>query len=598
LRGFDEYDAWQSSGVSGQGARSFYYPEQSQECNDCHMPLVRSDDQGNIDGFVHSHRFPAANTAVPFANRDDEQLRVTREFLQNGILTVDIFAATELEARTGPGRDGPSGAGREGEENAPSAAEEKDDWPVAASLLPDSVHGGAAPPASRARTASPLSPPPVAPLDRAAPYLQEGKAYRIDVVPRTRKIGHFFPGGTVDAFDVWLELKVEDADGDVLFWSGFVEDEGRGPLDRGAHRYGALLIDAHGNEINKRNAWAARAVVYARLIPPGAADVGRFRIAIPVGTRSPVTLTARMNYRKFSWWNTQFAYAGIRDPEAGSFELSPHYDDGPYVFTGDTASVSGVLKEIPILPIIVIAEDRVTLPLAAAGTAATPPAPQPFDRERFNDYGIGMFRQGDLSAAAAAFRTVTELAPDYADGFVNVARVLVREGNHDAAVPMLERALQIDPDLASAHYFTALALKARGRYDEALAHLRDAAARYPRDVVVRNQIGRVLFLQRRHDEAIEEFRQVLRVDPEDLTAHYNMMLTFRALGDADNERVHEALYTRFKADEAAQAITGPYRRRHPEDNLERQPIHEHENRYRPQAAKQQPGAGAVAGGAP
>jgi hypothetical protein len=37
--------------------------------------------------------------------------------------------------------------------------------------------------------------------------------------------------------------------------------------------------------------------------------------------------------------------------------------------------------------------------------------------------------------------------------------------------------------------------------------------------------------------------------------------------------------TRFdifgKADEAAQTITGPYRRAHPEDNNERQAIHEH-----------------------
>jgi len=32
---------------------------------------------------------------------------------------------------------------------------------------------------------------------------------------------------------------------------------------------------------------------------------------------------------------------------------------------------------------------------------------------------------------------------------------------------------------------------------------------------------------------------------------------------------------RFKADEAAQTLTGPYRRNHPDDNLERQPIHEH-----------------------
>jgi len=40
VRGFNEYDNWQASGVSGQGARSFYYPATPMMCADCHMPLV------------------------------------------------------------------------------------------------------------------------------------------------------------------------------------------------------------------------------------------------------------------------------------------------------------------------------------------------------------------------------------------------------------------------------------------------------------------------------------------------------------------------------------------------------------------------------
>ena len=75
IRGFNEYDNWQASGVSGQGARSFYYPETPLTCNDCHMPLVRSDDPAADDGYVRSHRFPGANTALPFVNGDEEQLR-------------------------------------------------------------------------------------------------------------------------------------------------------------------------------------------------------------------------------------------------------------------------------------------------------------------------------------------------------------------------------------------------------------------------------------------------------------------------------------------------------------------------------------------
>ena len=29
----------------------------------------------------------------------------------------------------------------------------------------------------------------------------------VEVVVRNRGVGHFFPGGTLDAFDVWIEFK-------------------------------------------------------------------------------------------------------------------------------------------------------------------------------------------------------------------------------------------------------------------------------------------------------------------------------------------------------------------------------------------------------
>ena len=47
------------------------------------MPQVPSNDFGNIDGFVHSHRFPAANTALPFGQRGPEQMDAVTKFLKN-----------------------------------------------------------------------------------------------------------------------------------------------------------------------------------------------------------------------------------------------------------------------------------------------------------------------------------------------------------------------------------------------------------------------------------------------------------------------------------------------------------------------------------
>jgi Tfp pilus assembly protein PilF len=560
FRGFNEYDAWQGSGVSGQGARAFYYPDKPKDCADCHMPLVASRDAANENGFVHSHRFPAANTAVPFVNHDAEQLEATQKFLRANIVSVDVFAVTAS-----------AGATAQGEGQKPS-----EDEPVAQAMFPDL---DAALPVAVAGTANRAA--VVAPLDRAAAFMRPGGVYRVDVVARTRGVGHFFPGGTVDAFDVWLELKGTDATGRVFFWNGYVENDGHGPVEAGAHRYRSLQVDEHGNPINKRNAWSTRALVYARLIPPGAADVARFRVEVPKDAQGPLAFTARMNYRKFSWWNTQFSFAGVRDPEAPAGTLSPSFDDAKMLFTGDTSHVSGPVKAIPDIPITVVAENKVEVPLAhdPVTLQAAVPLGQPFDRERWNDYGIGLLLEGDLSGAKAAFERVTHLEPGYAAGWVNLGRVYVQEGEHEKAMQVIGEGLKRDPHLASGHYFIALALKSRGRYDEALDHLRQAADRFPRDKVVLDQIGRLLFLQRKHHEAIAEFEKSLAVDPEDLTAHYNLMLCYRALGDAGAEKREETLYTRFKADEASQALTGAYRRLNPEDNIERQPIHEHVSRF-------------------
>ena len=78
--------------------------------------------------------------------------------------------------------------------------------------------------------------------------------------------------------------------------------------------------------------------------------------------------------------------------------------------------------------------------------------------------------------------------------------------------------------------------------------------------------------------AAEQFyRETLAVDPENLSAHYNLMLAYQGLGDRERARRHQTFYRRFKADESAQAIAGAARRAAPELNLERQAIREHYN---------------------
>ena len=560
IRGFDEYDNWQASGVSGQGARSFYYPKSPMNCADCHMPLVASKDDGNVNGFVHSHRFPGANTAVPIANQDQAQFEFAKKFLQDKQLSVDIFAISPAGKETSaPIRNE---MGKQELSTAFAIGEESD------ISLPKG-------PAGEVR-------PITAPIDRTDAAVRRGDDVRIDIVVRTRGVGHFFPGGTIDAFDVWLELQATDEKDQTIFWSGKVEDDGKGPVEPGAHFYRSLQIDAHGTPINKRNAWATRSVVYVHLIPPGAADTVHYRLHIPENAGDKITLHARLNYRKFSWFNTHFSFAGVEAPEAklasGRDKLTtPDYDDRKWAFNDDTSQVSGNLKTIPDLPIIVMAEDtkslRVLLRSAAVPAAKTVSVKE--DWTRWNDYGIGLLLQGDLKAAAAAFEKITEADPQNPDGWTNIGRVLVQEGDTAGARKVLEKSLSIDPKLARTNFFYAKVLREDGDYDGAAAHLQTVLEQFPRDRVVHNELGRVLFLEKRYAQAVTELEKTLAIDPEDLQAHYNLMLCYNGLGNDAKAEEHKARYLRFKADESSQAITGPYRQMHPEDNNERQPIHEH-----------------------
>jgi tetratricopeptide (TPR) repeat protein len=558
LRGFNEYDNWQASGVSGFGARSFYYPPQPRACTDCHMPQVASDDAGNRHGLVHSHRFAAANSALPTANKDDVQLKAVEDFLKARQVTVDIFAMTHGQAEPGvtePGRY----VDQAGQLSTSFAVGEEQGMQVGAG-----------------RGAGGTKTEIYAPLDEIPATVRRGESTRIDVVVRTRGVGHFFPGGTVDAYDCWLELKAVDDTGKVIYWSGKADLQS--PVDPGAHFYRALLIDAHGHPINKRNAYMTRASVYVRLIPPGAADTVHFRLQVPPDAGDTITLTAHLNYRKFSWYNTHWAYSGVPDPNQQGAEYTPDYDDRRFVFTGDTSGVAGEIKQVPTLPIVDMAEASVKLNVLGPD-AALPDMTQAQrgedDRERWNDYGIGLLLQGDLIGARHAFQRVTELEPDYPDGWVNLGRVAVSEGDLATGRRVLQRALTLAPDLPRAHFFMALIEKEAGNYPTALRHLATARAQYPEDRVVLNQIGRVQFLQRNYREAIDTLQNVLAIDPEDLMAHYTLMLSYRGLGNMEASAHHQRLYERFKANEASQILTGQYREEHPEDNNERQRIHEH-----------------------
>jgi len=492
-RGQNEYDAWHSSGVSGNTVRSFYLPEEPSNCVDCHMLLVPSQDQGNEDGFVRSHQFFAANTALPFVKAHPTQLKGTQDVLKKAA-SVDVFRIA-VEGR---------------------------------------VYG------------------PEEPL----PVLQPGQKVEVTVVVRNIATGHLLPGGTNDSNEMWLELVAKDAEGQPVLVSGQLDQTGR--VDSTAHFWGAVQVDRASQEISRRNAQDWIATVYMNAISPGTAHTVHYSFTVPESS-TIYSLQAKLKHRKFKWYFNNWTFRGYvpadqadslakLDVDLRQWALGP--EEAPALPITDMATAQRTAMEVPVS----------TRPLW----------------ERWNDYGIGLFLEKDTRAALSAFETVQRIAADNPEGPINIARVHLSEGSPGRATAALSEAERRRPGYLKTRFFQGEVHKANGQYDEALAEWEDVYEAYPEDRVLLLNIGRVHYLAGRYEEALVWLDRTLVIDPEDVGALYNRMLTLGALGHEEELIATQTLYEYHKEDETAFAVTRPYKQRYPMANREAQPIHIHE----------------------
>lgn len=511
LRGQNHYDTFVLSGA-GHGARSFYYPPKAEaNCNGCHMPLQPSQDFGAnffnptnpSQRYIHDHLFASANTALPHLRKDASIVRRHEEFGTNSV-RIDLFGLKEGGAIDG-------------------------------ALL--------------------------APLRPEVPTLRPGQSYLLEIVLRTLRVAHPFSQGTVDSNEIWVDVLARSGDR-VVARSGGLGPHGE--VDPWSHFVNVYMLDKDGNRIDRRNPQDIFTPLYNNQIPPGAGFVVHYAFTVPEDLTAPLTLEARLQYRKFD--TIYFNYVFGRGYTHGA----------PFQVTND-------------LPIRIISQDAVTLPVL--GLAATPstnaPATSPIPPwQRWNDYGIGLLNKGDkgsekgeLIQATHAFEQVEKLGRF--DGPVNLARVFFKEGRLNDAVAALQRAAdtnRFNPPAPrwTLAWFNGLVNKQNGYLDKAIAEFTSILEdRYPelderqldfsRDYEVINELGQTLFERaklergaaRKPDrerflrEAVRRFEQTLAIDGENVTAHYNLALLHAQLGDDAKAAEHRRLHEKYRPDDNA-----------------------------------------------
>lgn len=247
LRAFSVYDEWQQSSWSKETPLPFYQKEKAMGCQACHMPRVpAANDYGAKEHLLASHRWPGANTAIPFFYSYPDQMKVTEDFLKDN-LAIDIFAITRHEA---------------GKEKL------------------------------------------IAPLDRQNFTLLAGETVTAEVVIQNRKIGHNLVPEQRDFYESWVESTATDSAGREFFHSGALKPDGF--LEEEAHTYTNRLVSNDGKRIDLHQVWMTKARTYDNTIPSGSSDLVRFKFQIPADAVGPITLRATVNYRRFRRAFTDF----------------------------------------------------------------------------------------------------------------------------------------------------------------------------------------------------------------------------------------------------------------------------------------------------
>jgi len=275
------------------------------------------------------------------------------------------------------------------------------------------------------------------------------------------------------------------------------------------------------------------------VIGPGSADLSHYEVRMPA-TPGEYELEVRLMWRKFNRGYSVFTHTAVPDAFPGA-------------------------SEAPLLPITVIAEDRIAIAVREAGELIVPEAGNT-DWIRYNDYGLASLGEGRTSEAGVAFAAVNELAGDGHDGPLNLARTALAEGDVPAALQHLEVAEERAPGHATIAWVWGLAWQADGQYEQAAAAYRRALAEYPRHRASLMGLGRTLYLAGSFDEALEALGRLLEIEPEHRAAWYHRMLSLRALGRADEAATAEAMVEYLQIDESAVRLTQELRLARPEIN--------------------------------
>ncbi|MBK7973465.1 MAG: hypothetical protein IPK07_09385 [Deltaproteobacteria bacterium] len=225
-------------------------------CVACHLPPFQSLESEQAK---HDHFFPGSNATIPALLGLEGPRRFTERWMQSELLVrtfEDLYKKRDSVRRLGD--------------------ERKD-----AFFYADLAASFDAPP-------------------------RAGEPAVLTVETRNLGMGHPFPASSLGLAEAWLEVRVTDATGHIVFSSGGLDERQRILPD--SHTLGGRLLDSAGTPIDRYRVWAAAHEVIDRQIPYPGSVRDTFEVTVPPDAERHLNVDAVWRYRKLGQAFWEWAY--------------------------------------------------------------------------------------------------------------------------------------------------------------------------------------------------------------------------------------------------------------------------------------------------
>lgn len=389
----------------------------------------------------------------------------------------------------------------------------------------------------------------VAPINRETFRVKGGDELTAEVVITNKNIGHSFPPELRDFYEAFVEFSVEDDAGRTLYKSGFFDREGF--LDPGAHNYKTYLLFEDGRLNDLHHIWRTKVVAHNNSIQSGRSDMARYRFVVPEGYDGTLTLRARLNYRRFT----------------------KVYSD--YVIGSSTN-----------LPVVTMAQTTETLNVGTKTREVRREAGDAEEWWRWNNYGIALLDNKQFPEAADAFDEVIDFKGAYRPtAYTNKALALIQLGGWKEASKLVDKSLKLEADNYRSIFQKGRIMKTFSRLDEAEQLYLKVLKQYPNDRDTLQQLGELAKLKSEAvpkderkpqlERAGEFYKRILEIDPEDLSATYNLMLIFQKIGERRLAADMARQFRDLKADTTVEYLSANFLQENLEIGNESRPFHVH-----------------------